>query len=192
MRRATAGQLWPVVALLVLVGCSATTPVRQQSVRSESVDQQQLQVQDGGGAAGSIQPYALGAGEGYRMPRLLHAPPPVLGDADPRQELPPTQVCLQVVVDAEGRVERSLPLTSRADCVAGAEAVNAPLLQAAQRAVDEWAFAPAGSCRFAAGQARPSDGSCGGASEVTPVAVSLVYAFTFRIEQGMVTVQPGR
>ncbi|KAG0733211.1 hypothetical protein G6F23_013567 [Rhizopus arrhizus] len=90
------------------------------------VGHQRLRPQTGDGD-GQVQAYSLGASEGYRMPQLYAAPDPEVGDRDPRAELAPTTICLQVVVDADGGVERSLPLTDRAECTAGAAPENAPL-----------------------------------------------------------------
>ncbi|MDN8801627.1 hypothetical protein Q0M53_13695, partial [Staphylococcus aureus] len=83
------------------------------------------------------------------MPQLHVAPDPQVGDRDPRAELAPTTICLQVVVDAQGSVERSVPLTDRPECAPGAAGENAPLLQAAQEAVAMWKYSSAAVCHFA-------------------------------------------
>jgi hypothetical protein len=139
-----------------------------------------------------VEAYVLTAGEGYRMPQLNTARDPVVGDRDPRRELAPTVICLQLVVDAEGRVERSLPLSERDECGAGNTPENAVLVQAAQEAVAMWRFTPAAVCRFAAGTLPPANGSCSGATHVDPVPVSLFYAFTFEIVHGQQMVRTRR
>lgn len=183
-QRAAMRRLWVLVAgTLSLAGCASHERLTAQDTRAENVDHQRLRVRTDGGA-GAVEAYALRPTEGYRMPQLHTAPPPVLGSADPRQELPPTRVCLQVVVDAEGRVERSLPLADRPECEAGTAAINLPLLQAAQQAVAMWRFSPAALCHFPAGSAPRDATDCDGAERIEPVPVSLLYAFTFEIVKG--------
>lgn len=175
--------------LLLLAGCASHERLTTVDTRSENVGHQRLDAQPAGGGAGQVQPYTLAATEGYRMPQLHTAPDPVLGARDPRRELAPTTVCLQVVVDAQGRVERSLPLADRAECQPGLATENAALLQAAQDAVAHWEFAPAAVCHFAAGSVPRNRGDCEGAQRIEPVAVSLLYAFTFEIVHGQQTVK---
>jgi len=124
----------------LLVGCATQDRLTTVDTRSENVGHQRLRP-DAGGGAGQIQPYTLAASEGYRMPQLHTAPDPVVGGRDPRTSLPPTTVCLQVVVDAQGSVERSMPLTDRSERSAGGAPENVPLLQAAQEAAKEFARA---------------------------------------------------
>ncbi len=176
-----------VVLALALVGCAGHDQITTVDTRAENVGLQRLR-SDGGGA-GQVQPYRLQPSEGYRMPQLYAAPDPVVGTRDPRRELPPTVVCLQVVVDAEGRVERSVALTDRLECAASAAAENLPLLEAAQEAVAQWRYSPAAVCHYPAGGTADSRGNCQGAERVEPVAVSLLYAFTFEIVHGQHTVR---
>ncbi|GAB3062675.1 hypothetical protein GCM10027214_30250 [Stenotrophomonas tumulicola] len=166
-----------------LAGCAGHDRLTAIDTRDEQVEHRQLQVGSGAGA-GAIEPYQLRPSEGYRMPQLHTAPPPVVGARDPRRNLAPTMVCLQVVVDATGAVERSLPLSNRDECKAGLAAENTMLLQAAQEAVAKWEFTPAAVCHFAAGVPVADPGDCNGAEHVEPVPVSLLYAFTFEIVQG--------
>lgn len=173
-----------VAGAMSLSGCATQERLTAQDTRAENVDHQRLQVRSDGGGAGAIEAYALRPTEGYRMPQLHTAPPPVLGSADPRQELGPTKVCLQLVVDADGRVERSLPLADRPECEAGTAAVNLPLLRAAQEAVAMWRFSPAALCHFPVGSAPRDATDCDGAERIEPVPVSLLYAFTFEIVKG--------
>lgn len=179
MRRACAG-----AALTLLLGaCAGHDRLTTVDTRDEQVDHRRLAAPAAGVGAG-IASYSLGASEGYRMPQLYTGPSPQVGDRDPRSALPPTVVCLQVVVTAEGTVERSVPLTDRPDCSAGNAPENAVLLQAAQEAVAQWRYAPAAVCHFAAGQVPENRGDCATAERVEPVAVSLLYAFTFEIVKG--------
>lgn len=167
----------------LLVGCATQGRLTTVDTRSENVGRQRLR-SDAGGGAGQIQPYTLAASEGYRMPQLHTAPDPVVGERDPRTSLPPTTVCLQVVVDAQGSVERSMPLTDRSECSAGGAPENAPLLQAAQEAVAMWKYSSAAVCHFAPGQVPADRGDCRSAERVEPVAVTLQYAFTFEVVKG--------
>lgn len=180
--------VWPAALALVMVGCAGHDQLTTVDTRAENVDHQRLRTEGHGGAA-QVQPYRLHPSEGYRMPQLYAAPDPVVGTRDPRSELPPTLVCLQVVVDAEGRVERSVALTDRPECAAGTAAENAPLLQAAQEAVAQWRYSPAAVCHFPAAHVPDDRGDCAGADRIEPVPVSLLYAFTFEIVKGKQTVQ---
>jgi hypothetical protein len=174
-----------------VAGCAGHVRLGTVETRAEKVDLRQLR-SEGRGGAGRVEAYVLTAGEGYRMPQLNTARDPVVGDRDPRRELAPTVICLQLVVDAEGRVERSLPLSERDECGAGNTPENAVLVQAAQEAVAMWRFTPAAVCRFAAGTLPPANGSCSGATHVDPVPVSLFYAFTFEIVHGQQMVRTRR
>lgn len=176
------------VAAAVLAGCSTPAQLTGVDTRTENVDHQRLAAA-GGGGAGAVQPYTLQSNQGYRMPQLYAGPDPVLGDRDPRHELAPTTVCLQVVINAEGTVERSIPLVDRSDCAAGSAPENHALVRAAQDAVAAWRYTPAAVCHFAAGQVPDDRGDCRAAERVDPVAVSLLYAFTFEIVHGQPTVQ---
>jgi hypothetical protein len=173
---------------VLLAGCATQDRLTTADTRSENVGHQRLRP-DAGGGTGQIQPYALAASEGYRMPQLHTAPDPVVGERDPRTSLPPTTVCLQVVVDAQGSVERSIPLTDRSECSAGEAPENAPLLQAAQEAVAMWKYSSAAVCDFAAGKVPADRGDCRSAERVEPVAVTLQYAFTFEVVKGRQTVR---
>lgn len=173
---------------VLLAGCATQDRLTTADTRSENVGHQRLRP-DAGGGTGQIQPYALAASEGYRMPQLHTAPDPVVGERDPRTSLPPTTVCLQVVVDAQGSVERSIPLTDRSECSAGEAPENAPLLQAAQEAVAMWKYSSAAVCDFGAGKVPADRGDCRSAERVEPVAVTLQYAFTFEVVKGRQTVR---
>jgi len=182
-------QALAIIGLAVAVaGCAGHGQISTVDTRAENVDHQRLMPAAGGGS-GQIAAYALKPTEGYRMPQLYAAPDPVVGARDPRRELAPTRVCLQVVVDAQGRVERSLPLADRSECEAGAAPENAALLEAAQAAVAQWRYSPAAVCHFAAGTVPREPGDCEGAERVEPVPVSLLYAFTFEIVHGQHTVR---
>ncbi|WP_306990411.1 hypothetical protein [Stenotrophomonas sp. SORGH_AS_0282] len=178
------------VALVVgVAGCAGHDRLTTVDSRAETVGHQRLRA-DATGGPGQVEAYTLKPSEGYRMPQLYAAPDPVLGDRDPRRELPPTTVCLQVVVSADGAVERSVPVSDRSECIAGAATENRVLVEAAQEAVAMWRYSPAAVCHFAAGRRAPADRSdCRDAERVEPVAVSLFYAFTFEIVHGQHTVK---
>lgn len=171
------------MAMALLAGCAGQPRLAAVDTRSEQVGHQRLQALAEPGDGGP-QAYRLGASEGYRMPQLHAAPDPVLGEREPRRELAATTICLQVVVSAQGTVERSVPLTDRSECRAGIAEENAALLQAAQEAVAMWKYSAAAICHFAAGQVPADRGDCRGAQRIEPVPVSLLYAFTFEIVQG--------
>ncbi|WP_312316699.1 hypothetical protein [Stenotrophomonas sp.] len=172
------------LAVLLLTGCASQPTLTAVDTRSENVDHRRLAAAADDGGRGTPATYALAATEGYRMPQLYAGPPPVVGERDSLRELAPTQVCLQVVVDAEGVVERSVLLNDRPECQAGAAAENAVLVQAAQEAVAQWRYSPAAVCTFAEGKVPKDRGDCRDAARVEPVAVSLLYAFTFEIVKG--------
>ncbi len=178
--------------LLVATGC-ATRPAATEDVADSSynIGQRLLVAESGGGQGGEIQPYARSARELFRMPEPVHAPPPELPALQGRQSLPPVTVCLNVVVDEQGQVQRSFPLLAHSQCGAGGDADNGPLLQAAGDAVRRWRFAPAAICHFAPGTAPIAAGDCAGAARVEEVPVTLPYAFTFEIVQGQARVRGG-
>lgn len=176
------------VATSLLCSCSGPQQLTRVDTRTENVGHQRLAVDDGGDA-GAVESYALRPGEGYRMPQLNAAPDPVLGDRDPRRDLAPTTVCLQVVVSAVGTVERSVPLADRSDCAAGSAPENRALVEAAQEAVAAWRYVPAAVCHFAPEKVPDDRGDCRDAERVEPVAVSLFYAFTFEIVHGQHSVK---
>ena len=170
--------------VLLLAGCATQPSLTTVDTRSENVDHRRLAAPAPGEGGATPAAYALGATEGYRMPQLYAGPPPVVGERDPRRELAPTQVCLQVVVNAEGSVDRSVLLTDRSECQAGAAQENTVLVLAAQEAVAQWKYLPAAVCHFTAGQVPADRGDCRDAARVEPVPVSLLYAFTFEIVKG--------
>jgi hypothetical protein len=86
------------MAAALLVGCASQDRLTTVDTRSENVGHQRLRPMRA--AAVDRSQYSLAASEGYRMPQLHAAPDPEVGDRDPRAELAPTTICLQVVVDA--------------------------------------------------------------------------------------------
>lgn len=175
------------LSILLLAGCAAHD--RIVDTRAENVDHQRLQANAGATGSGQVETYQLGPAEGYRMPQLYAAPDPVVGERDPRRELAPTMVCLQVVIDAQGKVERSVPLNDRPECISGAAPENAPLMASAQEAVAMWRYTPAAVCHFPPQRVPRDRGNCEGAERIEPVPVSLLYAFTFEIVHGGHTVR---
>lgn len=180
-----------VMVLLALAGC-ATRPATDASLAHFDVNQrrQLLQPEASAGAPGEVQPYQLAASERFRMPVALHAPDPALPEDHARQSLAPTTVCLRVIIDAQGQVQRSEPLLAHSRCAGGAEAGNASLLQSALSATADWVFQPAALCHFVAGSAPAGDG-CEGAARLENVPVTLSYAFTFEVVEGRASVRQG-
>lgn len=173
-----------VLSVALLAGCAGHDQITTVDTRAENVGHQRLDPNLGAQGSGKVETYQLGPTEGYRMPQLNAGPDPVVGDRDPRRALAPTTVCLQLVIDAEGKVERSLPVSDRSDCAAGNAPENAPLMQAAQEAVAMWRFVPAAVCHFPPQRVPTDRGNCEGAERIEPVPVSLLYGFTFEIVKG--------
>ena len=178
--------------LLVLAGCATQPVVIEKDADSYAIGQQLLPPASNGGQAGQIQPYTLSGSEVFRMPEPLHAPLPELPAAASGKTLRPVTVCLNIVVDAQGRVPRSLPLSQRSECAAGEDEQNAVLLIAAADAVRQWRFRPAAICRFAHGVRPVAENDCANAERVEDVPVTLAYAFTFEIVQGQARVRIGK
>jgi hypothetical protein len=177
---------------LCLASC-ASQPPRMQTQRLDSVDQRLLPPRGDGGAGGAIGSYTMQPQQVFRMPQPLEAATPQLPADSPRRTLPPTTVCVRVILTAQGTVQRSEPLHDRAECSAGALADNADLLQAVQGEVAHWRFVPAAICTYAAPTPQPAvEGRCDGAASVQEVPVTLTYAFTFEVHEGKVSVQAGR
>lgn len=189
---------WPlhfatISALTLLLSACATHPLDQTQdnlVRNANVDQRML-TPEGGDGAGKIERYALARTEVFRMPQPVQADNPALPADSPRQTLAPTTVCARVILDARGEVLRAEPLADRAECAAGAQPDNADLVQAMLAQVRQWRFEPAAVCHFSAEHPPADPERCDGAQSVEPVPVTLLYAFTFEVEQGRVRVERG-
>ncbi len=184
-------RLAKVLPLVLLAGC-ATSPVVEEMESVSSIGQRLLAPESKGGQAGEIQPYELSGSEVFRMPAPLSTPLPVLAVTPERRSLPPVTVCLNVILDEQGQVQRGFPLLAHSQCAAGDEAGNGELLQAAADAVRHWRFTPAAICHFTAGTAPAAADDCGGAARVEEVPVTLPYAFTFEIVQGQARVRIGK
>ncbi|MEG1679859.1 MAG: hypothetical protein RR326_07170, partial [Stenotrophomonas sp.] len=170
-----------VFAALMLAGC-ATQPAKEQAASSFNLSQhRQMLTPESAGGAGEIQPYQLAATEAFRMPVAVNADDPVLPSEYAKRSLTAITVCVNVILDAQGRVERSAPLLAHSACGAGSDAGNAALLQAALTATAGWLFEPAAVCHYAAGVQAPSNGDCSSASRIEVVPVTLAYAFTFEV-----------
>jgi len=174
---------------LLLAGC-ASTPPQYRDTRSDAVDQRLLSPSTGAAAGAKIDSYAMQPQQAFRMPLLHDNADPALPADTPRRILPPTTVCVRVIIDAQGRVMRTEPLLDRAECSAGGEAANADLLQAVDRAVLTWQYAPAAICHYR-GPAPKRPGDCADAERIEPVPVTLNYAFTFQMERGQIRVERG-
>ena len=172
---------------LALSGC-ASAPDSFRETRSDAVDQRLLSPSVAGGGAGKIEAYTLRPQQAFRMPLLHDNVDPALPADTPRQTLASTTVCVRVIVDAQGAVQRTEPLLDRAECNAGSDAANADLLQAVNTAARTWRYAPAAICYYR-GVAPPHPGDCADADRVEPVPVTLHYAFTFQMERGQVRVR---
>lgn len=177
------------LVILMLAAC-ATQPAKEQVDASFNLNQhRQVLTPESSGGAGEIQPYQLAATESFRMPVAIRDADPVLPTEYAKRSLAATTVCVNVILDAQGRVERSTPLLAHSACGAGSDAANAGLLQAALTATSGWLFEPAAVCHYAAGVQAPSNGDCTNASRIEVVPVTLPYAFTFEVVEGRAVVR---
>lgn len=177
------------LACAVLAGCASTADTYQQ-VRSDAVDQRLLPPAAGTAAGGKVERYTMQPQQAFRMPLLHDNADPALPANTSRHGLPPTTVCVRVIIDAQGSVERSEALLDRPECSAGGDPANADLLLAVDQAVRGWRYVPAAVCHYRElAPQRPAD--CADAERIEPVPVTLNYAFTFRMERGQVRVQRG-
>ncbi|WP_312367568.1 hypothetical protein [Stenotrophomonas sp.] len=178
------------VALLLVTGCATRLPP-QSPAASYDVNQHRQLLQPEGSTAtgGQVQAYQLAASERFRMPMAVQAAEPVLPEEFVRRSLPPTTVCVRVIVDGQGQVQRTEPLLAHSQCGSGGVQANAALLQAALAATAGWVFQPAALCHFAAGVTPASDDVCAGATRVEAVPVTLSYAFTFEVVEGRAQVR---
>ena len=181
-------QVVAMAGVLLLAGC-ASRPLTEQASSVANIGQRLLTPESNAGQPGEIQPYELSGREVFRMPEPLQAPLPQLPSSAERQSMPAVTVCLNVVLDEQGRVQRSFPLLAHSQCGAGNDGQNAWLLQAASEAVQQWRFSAAAICHFAPGHAPVAADDCSGAEQVEPVPVTLPYAFTFEIVQGQARVR---
>ncbi len=167
-----------------VAGCASTTPVIDDPDNRYNVGQRLLTPESNGGAAGAIQAYTMAASETFRMPVAVQSAQPIVPADYARQTLPPTTLCVRVIIAADGQVERVEPLLEHASCEVGREPEHAALLQASIAAAGQWTFQPAAICRFAPGTAPMEQGNCAGAMQVEDVPVTLLYAFTFEVVKG--------
>lgn len=188
-----AGLVAGALVTLSLAGCAnrLVTQTQDTLTRNANVDQRMLMPEGGADGAAKVKRYALSPSEVFRMPQPQDAGNPELPADSPRQTLAPTTVCARVVIDAAGAVQRAEVLDDRDECAAGAQSANADLVAAMLGKVRQWRFVPAALCRFAANQSPLASGQCDGAQSVKPVPVTLLYAFTFEVEQGRVRVERG-
>lgn len=191
-RRASRAPLagWLAVALALAVGSGCASMKGEWAEQRGDAVQQRLLAPTGGGGAGAVSEYRMQPGQAFRMPLLRDTVDPALPADTPRRNLPPTSVCVRVIVDAAGAVQRSEPLLDRDECRAGADPANADLLAAVDRAVRSWRYVPAALCHYP-GPAPAGAGDCAGAQRIEEVPVTLNYAFTFQMERGRVWVQRG-
>ncbi len=179
------------LAALLCAGCASGPPaseVVEEATYNLNQHRQMLR-RESTGAAGEIQPYQLAASEAFRMPVALQAEDPVLPPDQLGRSLAPTTVCVNVIVDAQGQVQRSEPLVAHSACRAGADAANAGLLQAVVAATTQWRFQPAATCHYPPGRVPPAADDCSGATREENVPVTLAYAFTFEVVEGRAMVR---
>lgn len=125
--------------------------------------------------------------EGFLMAVPIHEPLPRLEAAvagpDGR-----TEVCVEIVVDADGVVSEARHMPGVDACAAEPEAAY---VDAALDAVRRWTFFAAAICAFPAGQAKTDDCS-GEGMVVRAVPIRLMYAFAFERSGGQSRVRARR
>ena len=188
--RLSRARRWACCLPALLLGGCASVDGQWAEQRSDSVDQRLLAPAASVAGAAQVEQYRMQAGQAFRMPLLHDNADPALPADTPRRSLPPTVICVRVIIDASGAVQRSEPLLDRAECQAGADPANADLLQAVSDAVRGWQYIPAAVCHYP-GPPPARVGDCAGAERIEEVAVTLNYAFTFQMERGQVQVQRG-
>lgn len=130
--------------------------------------------------------YAMQDHQAFVFPVPHANPPPDFPPDYPlRRELPPTTVCISLVVDEAGAVGRPEPQPGTG-CAMAEEA--APLYAAVLARVRQWRFDPAMFCSYPDAATRDRDwngrGCSGAVTEARVVPVSLSYAFTFEVRNG--------
>lgn len=130
---------------------------------------------------------ALETREAFLMAVPIHAPLPRLAEvaAGPDGR---TEVCVEIVVDAEGRVPEARHMPGVDAC----DAAPAPVdVAAALDAVRQWTFFAAAICEFPEGMAKTDDCSGEGVA-VRAVPIRLMYAFAFERSGGKARVRARR
>lgn len=125
--------------------------------------------------------------QGFLMAVPIHEPLPVLAD-NARGPDGRTEVCVEIVVDAEGQVSEARHMPGVDACDAQPEAAY---VAAALAAVREWTFFAAALCEFPEG--RPVTGDCSGDGvTVRAIPIRLMYAFAFERRGGQARVRARR
>lgn len=180
--------------LPLLLGACATKGGVEIVEGGSRVDRQMLfpETRPGAGNALQVEAYTVSSQERFRWPLALVDALPQLPADSPRRMLPPTTVCVRIVVSEEGQVDRVDGLDDRDECHAGIAVENADLLQAVRAAVMQWRYRPAAICTYAVDVNSLADTyECKGAEVIRSVPVSLMYAFTFEVREGKTRVISG-
>lgn len=125
--------------------------------------------------------------EGFLMAVPIHEPLPrleaVAAGPDGR-----TEVCVEIVIDADGVVSEARHMPGVDACATEPEAAY---VAAALDAVRQWTFFAAAICEFPAGQAKTDD--CSGEGVIVrAVPIRLMYAFAFERSGGQSRVRARR
>ena len=159
------------VALTLVASCSSigertTTKTAYQIVIPRSVDRYELK---------NNQAFYLGE-------RIGEAVLPVYPASELGKHLPEQNLCVEIVIDDDGRVLSSRPLFDPDGCSSQTMHPPEAFYEATEVAVKQWAFMPARICTFPLSVAK-NDG-CEGAGKVEYVPIRLAFAFTFTEEHG--------
>jgi hypothetical protein len=103
-------------------------------------------------------------------------------------------VCLELVIDEQGRVIGNPPLYDLPDCPQNSAVLERNFLQSAQETVMQWRFHPARLCSFADSKtAERDDGHCSGPGvRIEQLPVKLAFRFTFTQSLGGLKVDTAR
>ncbi len=169
-------------AAWLLAGCAGGSAMVVEPSAISNVDQRMLF------PAGSTR-YALSPLQAFVYPVPIENPTPLFPQEAWVDELPPTTVCVSLVVGAAGQVERVFPLQAPECAQSGGQP---QLQQAALDAVAAWTFESALLCTYpdAASKARDrnSAGCNGEGVSAEAIPVTLSYAFVFEKHQGRAAV----
>lgn len=176
-------RLWAAALCPAMLAACASRPVERQN-NSNLVDFRQLPPMS------SAKPYEVSPLEHFRMPRPLRAATPRFPAGLSMNVLPPTTMCVRVIVNAQGMVDRVEELQDRVECRVAPTPERATLLLALQEQLLQWTFVPAAICKLPPeASLAPGADPCAGTAHVEAVPVSLMYSFVFEVRDGKPTVQ---
>jgi hypothetical protein len=102
------------------------------------------------------------------------------------RRIPRRNVCLEIEIDAQGKVYHSPPLHDMPGCPISTRPVEPAFVTSAEAAVMHWRFAPTVVCMFPADVDADAEGNdCADeGAKIEPLAIRLAFAFTFTTTNG--------